>query len=509
MPPRSDLPARARALTATDLIGSVCDPGSFRSWDEALPGSSRSAAYAADLERAQERSGADEAVLTGEGLVGGRRVALIASEFGFLGGSIGVAAAERLVRAVERATAERLPLLAGPASGGTRMQEGTLAFLQMVKITAAIQAHKAQGLAYFVYLRNPTTGGVMASWASLGHVTVAEPAALLGFLGPRVYEAMYGEPFPEGVQRAENLLRHGLIDGILRPHELPEVVGRVLDLIQEPSRPVEPAPSLPTPSDKVIATSPWESIARSRRPERPGIRHLLHTSATDVLPLSGTGEGENEPGLLLALARIGGEACVIVGQDREAQRSRGPLGPGALRAARRGMRLARELDLPLVTIIDTPGAALSPAAEEGGLAGEIARSLADLIAHPTATVSVLLGEGTGGGALALFPADARIAAQHAWLSPLPPEGASVIVHGNTDHAAEMAVKQGVWALRLLADGIVDLVVEEHPDAADESEQFSRRMGDAIGSVLSELGRQDACTRIAARHDRYRLQGVTR
>jgi acetyl-CoA carboxylase carboxyl transferase subunit beta len=248
---------------------------------------------------------------------------------------------------------------------------------------------------------------------------------------------------------------------------------------------------------------------RSRRPERPGIRRLLHISASELLPLSGTGQGENEPGLLLALARLGGEACVIVGQDREAQRSRGALGPGALRAARRGMRLARELDLPLVTIIDTPGAALSPAAEEGGLAGEIARSLADLIAHPTATVSVLLGEGTGGGALALFPADASIAAQHAWLSPLPPEGASVIVHRVTDRAAEMAQEQGVWASRLLADGIVDFVVEERPDAADEPEQFSRRMGDAIASVLHALRRRDARERLAARHDRYRLLGADR
>ena len=126
-----------------------------------------------------------------------------------------MAAAERLVRAIERATEERLPLLAAPASGGTRMQEGTVAFLQMVKIAAAVAAHRAGGLPYLVYLRNPTTGGVFASWGSLGHVTVAEPGALIGFLGPRVYEALYGEPFPEGVQRAENLYEHGLVDAVL------------------------------------------------------------------------------------------------------------------------------------------------------------------------------------------------------------------------------------------------------------------------------------------------------
>ncbi len=140
---------------------------------------------------------------------------MVACEFDFLAGSIGVAAAERITAAVERATAERLPLLASPSSGGTRMQEGTVAFLQMVKIAAAVELHKRAHLPYLVYLRHPTTGGVFASWGSLGHVTAAEPGALVGFLGPRVYEHLYGEPFPSGIQTAENLHRHGVIDGVV------------------------------------------------------------------------------------------------------------------------------------------------------------------------------------------------------------------------------------------------------------------------------------------------------
>ena len=123
---------------------------------------------------------------------------MLVGEFGFLAGSIGAAAADRLVAAIERATAEGLPLLAAPVSGGTRMQEGTPAFVQMIRISAAVAAHKAAGLPYLVYLRHPTTGGVMASWGSLGHVTVAEPGALVGFLGPRVYEALYGDAVPRG-----------------------------------------------------------------------------------------------------------------------------------------------------------------------------------------------------------------------------------------------------------------------------------------------------------------------
>ena len=173
-------------------------------------------------------------MLTGEGTVLGRRVAFVACEFDFLAGSIGVAAAERITAAVERATAEGLPLVASPSSGGTRMQEGTVAFLQMVKIAAAVELHKRAHLPYLVYLRHPTTGGVFASWGSLGHVTAAEPGALIGFLGPRVYEHLYGEPFPADVQTAENLERHGVIDGVVPLEALRSTLDRTLKVVADP-----------------------------------------------------------------------------------------------------------------------------------------------------------------------------------------------------------------------------------------------------------------------------------
>ncbi|WP_328630020.1 carboxyl transferase domain-containing protein, partial [Streptomyces lycii] len=225
---------------ALRLIEAVVDPGSLRSWDEPVEIAYEDGRYREDLARARERTGLDESVITGEGRVRGRRVAVVACEFRFLAGSIGVAAGERLVRAVERATAERLPLLAAPASGGTRMQEGTVAFVQMVKVTAAIADHKAAGLPYLVYLRHPTTGGVLASWGSLGHLTAAEPGALIGFLGPRVHRALYGEEFPAGVQTAENLLTNGLVDAVLPAGELPGVVARALDVLSDGGARVAP-----------------------------------------------------------------------------------------------------------------------------------------------------------------------------------------------------------------------------------------------------------------------------
>ena len=190
----------ARGASAQALLDAVLDAGSFVSWDAPVDHSIHPEPYRGELERAAVRAGTDEAVITGEGRIGGRRVAVAVSEFGFLAGSIGLATANRLVQLFERATAEGLPVLASPASGGTRMQEGTPAFVAMVKITAAVRRHKQAKLPYLVYLRHPTTGGVMASWGSLGHVSVAEPGALLGFLGPLVYDALYDSPFPDCVQ---------------------------------------------------------------------------------------------------------------------------------------------------------------------------------------------------------------------------------------------------------------------------------------------------------------------
>ena len=491
---------------ARELLELVLDPGSWTSWDApAQQPEHVSEQYARELEQARQKTGLDESLITGSGTLEGRRIAVIACEFGFLAGSIGVAAAERLVSAVERATAEGLPLVAAPTSGGTRMQEGTVAFLQMVKITAAIETHRRARLPYLVYLRHPTTGGVFASWGSRGHLTAAEPGALIGFLGPRVYEALHGEAFPAGVQVAENLLERGLLDAVVAPQDLRATTSAVLDVVMGARGDLPDVPEVPV--DEPADVPAWESIERSRREDRPSVRRLLRTAATSVTPLQGTGEGETEPGLLLALARFGGAPCVVLGQDRRGQQRHRPLGPAGLREARRGMRLAAELDLPLVTVVDTAGAELSQAAEEGGLAGEIARCLADLVMLPAPTVCVLLGQGAGGGALALLPADRVLCAQHAWLSPLPPEGASVIVHRTTDRAAELAQAQGVRSYDLLRNGVVDRVVAELPDAADEPDAFLGRLGAVLESELLTLLRQDDEERFAARLARYRTLGT--
>jgi len=300
------------------------------------------------------------------------------------------------------------------------------------------------------------------------------------------------------VQTAENLLRHGVIDGVVGLEALRPTLDRALTVIADPPA----APPAAPPVEEIADVPAWDSVVASRRPDRPGVSWLLREGATDRVLLSGThGEAATT---VLALARFGGQPAVVVGQQRKLG---GVVGPAALQEARRGMALAASLQLPLVLVIDTAGPALSADAEQHGLAGEIARCLSDLVTLDTPTVSVLLGQGSGGPALAMVPADRVLAAQHGWLAPLPPEGASAIVFRDTDHAPELAAAQGIRSVDLLRNGIVDDIVPEHPDAADEPVEFARRLSAAIARELDGLRRQPPADRYAARLARYRRIGL--
>ncbi|MFC0316450.1 carboxyl transferase domain-containing protein [Gordonia phosphorivorans] len=409
--------------------------------------------YAEQLARAAERTGVDESILTGVGMVtapdtGDRfPLVLIVSEFGFLGGSIGRVAGTRVVAALQRATARGLPVLALPASGGTRMQEGTPAFLQMAAITAAVNAHKAAGLPYLAYLRHPTTGGVLASWGSLGHVVWGAPGALIGFLGPKVATTLRGEAFPPGVQQAENLYRHGVLDGVVDVDDLPARVARLLAVWRAEADPLEVPRSWARTSGH--PENAWSAVQQSRKPDRPGLDWML--DAVPFAPIVDHGPVQ------VALVQLGGHAVVMVGTDGPTQRAGEAIDVAALRAARRGIALAAELQLPLLTVIDTHGAQLSVRAEEEGLAAEIAHCLSDFLAAPVPTVSVLAGAGAGGAALALFPADLVIATSDGWLAPLPPEGSAALVYGDPGRAPDLAQAQHIWAVDLHRAGLVDIL----------------------------------------------------
>lgn len=478
-------------ISALRAVQAVVDSESLVSWDRPFsPEGSDSPDYSRELSRAADNCGVDEAVITGEARVAGMRVALVAWEFGFLGGSVGVRTASRIVSAVRRATSEGLPLLALPRSGGTRMQEGAPAFVQMVAIAGAVVAHRAAGLPYLVHLCGPTTGGVLATMGSAGDITSAEPEAMVGFLGPRAYRAITGQTFPEGIQTAENLLERGIIDAVLPWDDLRARWGTLLRLWSARPRPgvvdVDPVPPSrvvgPVPGAPRTAAELWSYVDASRAHDRIDASQFVDAHMTDVVWLPGTAAGEPAHGAVVGVGRLEGMPVVVAAtEDRWTGE---PLTVGGLRTIRRGIALAGSWGLPMVTIVDTLGAQLSVAGEQSGIAGEISRVMTDLVASPSPTAALLLGAGTGGAALAMLATDRIVAGSHTWVSPLAPEGAAAIRHTGTHDPAEIAWQQRIGAHALAELGFVDRIVREsEPDwVATAAHEMVAALGEVLAGV---------------------------
>jgi acetyl-CoA carboxylase carboxyl transferase beta subunit len=551
--PRVSHGTHAAPASAAERIALVADAGSFEEWDADVASDdplafSDTRPYVERLAQAREATGLGEAVLTGRAALDGRPFVVVAGEFGFLGGSIGVATAERVARAFERALEQQLPLVALPASGGSRMQEGTLAVVGMAKLADAAGRLRAAGLPYVVCLTNPTMGGVLASWGSLGTVMFALPGAVAGFAGPRVVELLTGRALSSRVQRSETLLAHGLIDAVVPPEALRSCVTAVLAVaagsegegtgasarsapVGSPAadlpsadaagQPTEPGPAAhadpppldahpPTPADPGGAAhrDAWASLQHVRDRRRPGAGALLDAVAEEVTILRGARDGHpDDPACFAALAHVAGFPAVVIAQRRRGDGTPAVMNPSGFRKARRAMALAAELRLPLVTIVDTPGAELSEDAEHGGLAVQIAGCLADMAALPVPTVAILLGEGGSGGALALLSSDRVLVAEHASLGVIAPEGASAILYRDVEHAAELAATQGGASWELLKAGIADTLIPEPRPAHEEPDAFVARVVVALADALASVTTADPATRLADRHRRWRNIGL--
>lgn len=429
----------------------------MRNWSELIadPGSTRPI------------PGTDESVAAVVCRIGGTETVLIWCRFEVAAGTLGVDAGGRFVEAIDAAIAEGLPVMAVANSGGARMQEGPRAFVQMIGVTDAVRRLRSAGLPLVVYLAHPTTGGVLASWASLGDVTLAEPGATIGFTGPRVAEAV-GEPIvPPDSQVAEGLERNGLVDALVPAADLAATVSVVLAILgPEDAR---GAGAEPSASGDDEWPRGWAAVEASRRADRVSILDELLARASGVVELRGDRAGGTDAAVLVALCRVDGRRLLVIGHRHPGDRP----GVAGLRLARRGLRIANRLGIAVMTVIDTAGALISGEQETAGLAGEIAASIDDLLGLDPPSTAILAGQGSGGAAMAWLAADRVVAIAAGWLAPIAPEAASAIAHRVLDHAAEMANLQRVGAVELLEAGLIDAVVPEN---------------EVIDAALAALGR---------------------
>ncbi len=440
---------------------------------------------------ARERTGADESVTVVRGRVGGSEAVVVGWDFGFLGGSMGTVAGQRIAGAYDAAAAAGLPVVLLPSTGGARMQEGMASLVQMAATTAAATAHPHLQIAV---LRDPTTGGVFASHANLADVVLAEPNATIGFAGPRVAEAMTDGPLPSGSHTARGAHAAGLVDAVVARPDLPAVLGDLLAFHREAQpEPVDP-PVGPPPTDASVAA--WDEVQRARAADRPRAPEVLaHDRVAVHGRLRGDRAGGTDPTVDVVLGTWAGRRVVVVAMDPR----QGAVGPAGYRTAWRGIDLAARLGVPLVLLVDTPGADAGAAAEAGGVAHHIAATMARLVATPVPTVAVVVGEGGSGGALALAVTDRLLLQEHAIFTVIAPEGAAAILHRDRDRAPDVAELLDPTARRLHALGVADAVVAEPDDPAIAVDNVVR----AVAAALDELAEEAPDDRLARRRARWR------
>ncbi|WP_374108034.1 carboxyl transferase domain-containing protein [Saccharopolyspora sp. 6V] len=397
--------------------------------------------YGEQRRRAAERTGAAESVLCGHGAVGSGRAVLVAFEFGFLGGSVGEETGARVVDAFDRARELRLPVVSLVASGGSRMQEGIRALAQLQTIARACARTRRAGLPHVAVLRDPTTGGMWAALGAGADVVLAVPGAEVAFGGSRVRPAAEsGAAFT-----AAGKFAAGQVDRLVAEDELPAVLPGLVDLLQPRRAVPEPvAPPVP-PRPGPAPGSGWAAVRRARAAERPRATDYLDRFFTGRFALSGDRAGGADPGMLCGIGEHEGRPVAYAAQTGTANT------PAGFRTAARLVRLADRLRLPVLTLVDTPGAANGAAAELAG-AGPAIGELFTAVAEARVPITTLvIGEGGSGGALALAAPGSTWITADAYFAVIAPESAASILKLPPEQVPELAE-----SLRLRPQDVVDL-----------------------------------------------------
>lgn len=497
-------------------IEMVTDEGSFEEWDSDLQGGNplEYKGYEEKLEKLQEKTGLSEAVITGKAKIDGRETAIGVCDGRFLMASMGEAVGEKIARAVERATEERLPVILFACSGGARMQEGIVSLMQMAKTSAALKHHSDAGLLYISILTDPTTGGVTASFAMLGDVILAEPKALIGFAGPRVIEQTIGQKLPEGFQRAEFLLGHGFLDAIVERPQMKAVLSKILALHENGKgtdfNRKECAQDLVADGRKEEKLTAWQRVELSRRKDRPVGSDYMDALFTDFVEFHGDRYFADDKAIIGGVARFHGMPVTVIAQAKgrntkeNIERNFGMPKPEGYRKALRLMKQAEKFARPVICLVDTPGAFCGLEAEERGQGEAIARNIYEMSGLKVPVVSIIIGEGGSGGALAMATADEVWMLENSIYSILSPEGFASILWKDSSKAKEAAEVMKLTAENLKAQGIVERVfAEPETYTVQNMDSVIMQINEAIEEFLMRYGSMSEQELIRHRYERFR------
>lgn len=483
-------------IGAWQRIDMVLDEGSFEELNNDLATSDplNFPGYKEKLETVKKKTGLDEAVVTGTGTIHDQKVAIGICDSRFLMSSMGEVVGEKITRLIETATKEQLPLIIFACSGGARMQEGIVSLMQMAKTSQAIKRHNDKGLLYISVLTDPTTGGVTASFAMLGDIILAEPGALIGFAGPRVIEQTIGQKLPEGFQRSEFLLKKGLIDGIVKRRDLRDTLSEIvrmhttktdrINTYEHYLRRNKPVDEIPLKADNVMDC--WSRVQVSRSAQRLTALDYINKIFKDFIELHGDRAFRDDGSIVGGIATIAGMPVTVIGQQKGKNtkenifRNFGMPYAEGYRKALRLMKQAERFNRPIICFVDTPGAFCGIEAEERGQGEAIARNLYEMSGLKVPVLSIVIGEGGSGGALALAVGNEVWMLENSTYSILSPEGFASILWKDSKRAAEASEVMKITAKDLKALNIIEKVIPEPSPASEEN------LSDIAGFIKSYI-----------------------
>ena len=503
-------------------IEMLVDEGTFEEWNQHMEFSNPLdfPGYEKKVQAAREKTNLDEAIVTGKGNIGGYPAVIGVCDARFMMSSMGHNVGEKITQAVERATREKLPVIIFAASGGARMQEGLVSLMQMAKTSAALKKHHEAGQLFISVLTDPTTGGVTASFAMLGDIIIAEPKALIGFAGPRVIEQTIGQKLPEGFQRAEFLQDHGFVDMIVERKDQKQVISQILALHQQDlsffqdgvkimrerivseagASAEDTAGNVKKNEEKRSLTerSAWDTVLLSRKSDRP--------TALDYIDALFKDDGAVVGGI----AYFHGMPVTVIGQQKgkntkdNIRRNFGMPSPDGYRKALRLMKQAETFGRPVICFVDTPGAFCGLEAEERGQGEAIARNLFEMSDLKVPILSIVIGEGGSGGALAMAVADQVWMMENAIYSILSPEGFASILWKDSKKAPEAAKYMKITASDLYERGLIERIIPEGENfSLDELPSAAACMDEAMAEFFENLEGEDGQVLAENRYQRFR------
>lgn len=395
------------------------------------------------------------------------------------------------------------------------MQEGIISLMQMAKTSAALKRHSDAGFLYIPVLTDPTTGGVTASFAMLGDIILAEPGALIGFAGPRVIEQTIGQKLPEGFQRAEFLLEHGFVDRIVTRDEMKEILGQILKMHAVTDEKKEECPEKKKENRKNTSAgkenvSAWERVLKSREKERPVGKDYIDRLFTDFVELHGDRYYKDDPAVVGGIAYFHGKAVTVIAQCKgkttkeNLERNFAMPSPEGYRKALRLMKQAEKFQRPVICFVDTPGAFCGMEAEERGQGEAIARNLYEMSTLKVPVLSIVIGEGGSGGALALAVADEVWMMENAVYSVLSPEGFASILWKDSKRASEAAGVMRLTAADLKELKVIEEIIRE-PEVYREDTMVPvlRELEEKMEHFLEQYGSLSEKQLTDRRYDRFR------